>query len=115
MKKTIVLLLAMLCGGLAVQAAKAKVSVDRIDPPTWFVGIKSIPSVQLMVYGQGIRDAEVTRKDSFVNPYMGKDYGGSAFELLSMGIEGVIGFTDRVNLDSDEDMRNWITGILLAY
>ena len=60
MKKTIVLLLAMLCGELAVQAAKAKVSVDRIDPPTWFVGIKSIPSVQLMVYGQGIRDAEVT-------------------------------------------------------
>ena len=51
MKKTIVLLLAMLCGGLAMQAAKAKVSVDRIDPPTWFVGIKSIPSVQLMVYG----------------------------------------------------------------
>ena len=35
------------------------VNVDRIDPTDWFVGMKD-PTVQLMVYGQGIRDAEVT-------------------------------------------------------
>ncbi len=33
--------------------------VDRIEPTNWFVGMKD-PSVQLMVYGPEIRDAEVT-------------------------------------------------------
>ena len=33
--------------------------VDRIEPTNWFVGMKT-PSVQLMVYGPEIRDAEVT-------------------------------------------------------
>ncbi len=34
------------------------VEVNRIDPTNWFVGLKD-PSLQLMVYGPGIRDAEV--------------------------------------------------------
>ena len=34
------------------------VEVSRIDPTDWFVGMKD-PTVQLMVYGPGIRDAEV--------------------------------------------------------
>ena len=34
------------------------VEVSRIDPTNWFVGLKD-PSLQLMVYGPGIRDAEV--------------------------------------------------------
>ena len=33
--------------------------VDRIEPTNWFVGMKN-PSVQLMVYGAGIRDAQVS-------------------------------------------------------
>ena len=33
--------------------------VDRIEPTNWFVGMKD-PSVQLMIYGPEIRDAEVT-------------------------------------------------------
>lgn len=59
--------------------------------------------------------SEVTRRDNFVNAYIGKDYGGRAYELVSMGTEGIIGFTDNVDLSYDEDMRDWITGILLAY
>ena len=39
--------------------ANAVVKVDRIDPTNWFVGMKD-PSLQLMVYGEGIRSAEVT-------------------------------------------------------
>ncbi len=39
--------------------ANAAVKVDRIDPTNWFVGMKD-PSLQLMVYGEGIRSAEVT-------------------------------------------------------
>ena len=36
----------------------AQVKVDRIEPANWYVGMNN-PTVQLMVYGQGIRDAEV--------------------------------------------------------
>ena len=45
-------------GLLSAQAAK--VNVERIEPTDWYVGINSIPSVQLMVYGQGIGSAEVS-------------------------------------------------------
>lgn len=65
--------------------------------------------------GYGYARNERTRRDDFVSAYMGKDYGGTAYELVSMGFEGVIGFTNRVDLSKDEDMRDWITGILLAY
>lgn len=37
----------------------AQVRIDRIDPTDWYVGMKDA-SLQLMVYGQGIRNAEVT-------------------------------------------------------
>ena len=37
----------------------AAVKVDRIDPTNWFVGMKN-PSLQLMVYGEGISSADVT-------------------------------------------------------
>jgi glycosidase len=55
MKKTI-LSLALLLGFMATNAA---VKVDRIDPTNWFVGMKN-PSLQLMVYGEGISSADVT-------------------------------------------------------
>ena len=43
---------------MTMSAAKAtKLSVSRIDPTDWYVGMKN-PSVQLMVYGQGIRDVK---------------------------------------------------------
>ena len=44
---------------LTTHAAK-KPLIDRIEPTDWYVGLKN-PSVQLMVYGAGIRDvADVT-------------------------------------------------------
>ena len=36
--------------------------INRIEPTDWFVGMKN-PSVQLMVYGKGIRDAEAVTTD----------------------------------------------------
>ena len=39
--------------------ASAAVKVKRIDPTNWFVGMKDA-SLQLMVYGEGIRDANVS-------------------------------------------------------
>ena len=52
-------ILLMLAVAMGVITAPAAVKVDRIEPTNWYVGMKD-PSVQLMVYGQGIRDAEVT-------------------------------------------------------
>ena len=51
----------MLAVAMSVFTAQAaKVNIDRIEPTDWFVGINTIPSVQLMVYGEGIGSAEVT-------------------------------------------------------
>lgn len=38
---------------------RAAVKIDRIDPTNWFVGMKNT-SLQLMVYGENIRQADVT-------------------------------------------------------
>ena len=37
----------------------AAMKVDRIEPTDWYVGMKDT-SLQLMVYGQGIKTADVT-------------------------------------------------------
>ena len=50
----------MLMANVMTMSAAKKPVVNRIEPTDWYVGLKN-PSVQLMVYGQGIRDvAEVT-------------------------------------------------------
>lgn len=55
---------------LGMLTGHAAVKVDRIEPTNWYVGMKD-PSVQLMVYGEGIRDAEVSI-----------DYAGVALDSL---------------------------------
>lgn len=37
----------------------AAVKIDRVEPIDWYVGMKD-PSLQLMVYGEGIREAQVS-------------------------------------------------------
>ena len=56
-------------------------------------------------------DWEVTRKDKFVNPYMGKDYNGDAYELLTMGLELLYSNPEKVW--KDKDMTTWLYGILV--
>ncbi len=63
--------------------------------------------------GKNYRKNEKTRKDNFVNPYMGKDYGGSAYELVSMGFE--LAYTHPEILAKDPEMEAWIYGILSLY
>ena len=58
--KRIILLLALVAQMSAMHAAK--VSVDRIEPTDWYVGLKN-PQVQLMVYGKGIRDVTSVTTD----------------------------------------------------
>ena len=40
------------------QLTENDVQISRIDPTDWYVGMKD-PSLQLMIYGEGIREAEV--------------------------------------------------------
>lgn len=54
--KRILLTLGLISSIMAMEAA---VKIDRIEPADWYVGMKN-PSLQLMVYGTGIRDAGVT-------------------------------------------------------
>lgn len=44
---------------LCVMTIRAAVKIDRIDPANWFVGMKNT-SLQLMVYGENIRQTDVT-------------------------------------------------------
>lgn len=60
--------------------------------------------------GAGYGRDEKTRKDDFIKPYMGKDYGGSAYELVSMGFE--LAYCDPLELAKDPDMESWIYGLL---
>ena len=60
MKKKLLLLTALVAPMLTMSAAKIK--IDRIEPTDWFVGMKN-PTVQLMVYGQGIRDVQSVTTD----------------------------------------------------
>ena len=60
MKKKFFLLTALVAMTLTMSAAKMK--IDRIEPTDWFVGMKN-PQVQLMVYGQGIRDVATVTTD----------------------------------------------------
>lgn len=60
--------------------------------------------------GSGYAKSEVTRKDKFISAYMGKDYKGTAYELVSMGFE--YAYTDPLKLATDPDMEAWIYGIL---
>ncbi len=44
---------------LSVMTMEAAVNIDRIEPTDWFIGMKN-PTLQLMVYGEGIQAADVT-------------------------------------------------------
>ena len=46
----------------SVMMKAAKLTVDRIDPTNWFVGMKN-PKVQLMVYGKGVAAVQTVTTD----------------------------------------------------
>lgn len=60
--------------------------------------------------GSGYDRDEKSRFDSFLDPYMGKYYDGSCYELVSMGFE--MAYTDPVHLWIDEDFASYIYGLL---
>ena len=55
---------------------------------------------------------EKTRRDHFMSPYMGKDYGGKSFELVSMGFEKI--YTNYSEFrKKDPEMCEWILGLMM--
>ena len=67
---------------------------------------------ELKWLGAGYSKDEITRKDNFLSAYMGKDYGGTAYELVSMGFQ--YAYTEPETLRKDPDMEQWIYGLLLT-
>ena len=62
--KRFLFMVALMAQTMTMSVAKtAKVTIDRIEPTDWFVGMKN-PQVQLMVYGQGIRDVQNVTTDN---------------------------------------------------
>lgn len=57
------------------------------------------------------KDFEVTKKDKFIDAYMGKDYNGKAYELLTMGLETLYSNPEKIWKDSD--MTTWLYGVLI--
>jgi len=57
--------------------------------------------------------SETTRFDNFIEPYMGKDYKGYAYELVSMGFQ--YAYARPTDLWKDEDYATWIYGMLALY
>ena len=65
--RKLLLLTALVTMTVTMSAAKKTTSskrpvINRIEPTDWFVGMKN-PTLQLMVYGQGIRDAQDVTTD----------------------------------------------------
>lgn len=61
--------------------------------------------------GKGYDKTEMTRKDNFIDKYMGKYYDGKAFELNSMGFQ--MAYTEPERLAKDPEFQKWIYGQLL--
>ncbi len=62
----------------------------------------------LVWLGYPYKKSEKTRRDDFEHKYMGKDYGGDFFELVSMGFQYVLG----EKFKEDEEMEKWTVGLL---
>lgn len=60
--------------------------------------------------GSGYAKDEMTREDNFITAYIGKDYGGTAYEVVSMGFQ--YAYTDLNSLLKDEDFAQFIFGLL---
>lgn len=71
---------------------------------------EKLASLRKLTGNSSYSTKEKTRKDNFLNLYMGKDYGGSAYELVSMGLEML--YTEPHKLLKDPDYAKFILGVV---
>ena len=62
MRKLLLLTAILMANVMMMNGAKVKVTVDRVDPTDWYVGMKN-PSLQLMVYGKNIASVKDVTTD----------------------------------------------------
>ena len=67
------------------ELTESDVQISRIDPTDWYVGLKD-PTLQLMVYGEGIREAEVKVKGAKVDSVVRLD--SPNYLLLYLNVKG---------------------------
>lgn len=108
-----------LSGGRSVAVHEFGHRVERVVPGVIAVEYgyyrRRTAGEQLTWLGPGHGKAERTRKDKFAHAYIGKDYGGTAYELLSMGLEGAVYGNHGLGVNAiDPEMRRWILGIMGA-
>ena len=60
--RRILFVMAIVMANVMTMSAAKKTVINRIEPTDWYVGMKN-PQVQLMVYGQGIRDVQSVTTD----------------------------------------------------
>lgn len=58
------------------------------------------------------KENEFTRVDHFLSPYIGKDYGGGNYEVISIGLESL--FCDTLDLSKDKEYQDFMFGVLLS-
>jgi SPP1 gp7 family putative phage head morphogenesis protein len=72
---------------------------------------ESTKTLRSLTRNSGYKSTEITKKDDFLDPYMGRDYNGSAYEILSMGVESLVnGHYDLIK--NDTDYASFIVGLL---
>jgi len=64
----------------------------------------------LLQLGKPYDSNELARFDQFIDPYMGKDYGGKSYEIFSMGLEAM--FAGSYDLANDPEYEAFILGVL---
>lgn len=95
MKRSLLIISLLLC----VLTMGATSKIDRIEPTDWFVGMKD-PSLQLMIYGKGVRDADVktdypgVKMDSIVR------LDSPNYLLVYLNLNGAKAGTMKLNIGS---------------
>lgn len=77
-----------------------------------FVQSRIKPGEKLTMIGGQV--GEMGYKDEFLSHYIGRDYGDTtSFEVMSMGVEGVLGGRNVVM--GDEDLSHFVLGVLAGF
>jgi hypothetical protein len=74
---------------------------------------ESLEKLKDLFPGSSYENDEVTKKDKFANPYMGKDYKGRSYEVVSMAMEGVF-YNEYDMWNKDPESIKLMIGILLG-
>ena len=83
---------------LATFAANAAVNIDRVEPTNWYAGMKN-PSLQLMVYGKGIKQANVSTDYASVKVDSVVRLDSPDYLLVYLNLQGAQPGTMKLNFE----------------